>query len=338
MKKTPYLLLFILCSITQFSLAQKVDIEKQKQLLVGYWMIEDKGILVIEANGDIRVETNGEVVNSGTWELDEAGTIFSILEDGNLEETMRITTLNEKEFSFNPSIDSDEIVTLLRTDENSIKMPDDMDITGGETEETVYGLTTEAIDERKKFLVGIWVIQGESTLIISEDGTIKEVEGGSVQNTGTWDLDVNGTTFLIYEDGEIEEEINIIEVTKDIFRVKTPDGKIITLNKEKTLSTSEIKERQKLLIGAWELNTIDVSAVENPESSLIIEIKKDGSFKSSKGNDFDKSGTWTMSKDGHYLNISAKGDSEQKSRIISVDEYELVLLTGSKTTSFMRIK
>ncbi len=332
MKNTLYLFLWMSLMPFYTLYAQEIDIEKRNKDLAGYWMIEDKGVLVIESNGEIRLEVNGEVINTGNWKLSEDGSIFYILEEDDIRETMEIIRVNEQEFSFHPDLESAEVVTLTKVDKASVTMPEETTVTERGS------LSSEDITKRKKLLIGSWILEGSSMLVIKEDGTIQEKKEGEVHNSGTWKLSEVGNTFLIFEEGNLEEEITIVDVTSTQFIMETPDKTQLTLFKEKALSQDEIKARQKQIIGTWEANTIDVRAVENPDISLIIEIKKGGVFNSSNGDDFDKSGNWTLSKDGNYLNISGNGEDKQTSRIISLSQEELLLLTGSKTVSFTRIK
>ena len=63
----------------------------------------------------------------------------------------------------------------------------------------------------KDTLVGTWMEEGSQVeLKINVDGTIFEIEGGVVENEGTWKMsDEAPWTLSIYEDGELQAEINV---------------------------------------------------------------------------------------------------------------------------------
>jgi hypothetical protein len=63
----------------------------------------------------------------------------------------------------------------------------------------------------KDSIVGNWVEEDTQLgLTINADGTIFEIEGGEIDNEGTWKLSEKAPWVLsIYEDGELEVEISV---------------------------------------------------------------------------------------------------------------------------------
>jgi hypothetical protein len=63
----------------------------------------------------------------------------------------------------------------------------------------------------KDTIVGTWAEEGSDLeLKINADGTIIELEGGEIDNEGTWKLSDKAPWILsIYEDGELEVEVQV---------------------------------------------------------------------------------------------------------------------------------
>lgn len=333
MKKIIYLLLLsYTCSLFNALYAQDINTEKRKELLIGYWSIEDKGTLVIEKDGSIRMEANGEVLNTGNWKINEEGTTFYILEGEKIAETMEIVAVSETQFIFKP--ESSPQVILTRTSAEAIKMPKDFDA----VLESKTALSSEALAQRKALLVGSWIVGEENTLDIKADGTIHEKKKGKIDKSGTWELSEDGNTFSIFEEGEMKESLTIFDVTEEKIIGEAPNGIDIVLVREKPLVEINVAERKKLLIGTWEVNQIDVRAIENPDTNLQLIIKKDGTIVSKKGKDFERKGRWELSKEGNYLYISSDDAPEQEMLILLLDKENMQLMRDSQAVDFIRIK
>jgi hypothetical protein len=332
MKKIIYLLLLLYWLPTQAILAQDTDLEKIKELLIGYWNVEDKGTLIIESTGEIFMHVNGEIVQSATWKLSEDGVNFYIMENGEIEETMEILEITETVFAFKSNSTT---MLLNRTDPSSILMPDDLTI---EPVRPQVSLSSEELKERKRLLVGNWAIEGEGTLVIQENGVIQEKKDGEIQHEGTWKLSEEGTTFYILENGEVEEELIILDITEEKLIGESKNGKDVTLFREKPVVKVDVKARKKFLIGTWETNVLDAEAGEGSEPSLQLIIKKDGTVTSVRGEEFKKEGRWTLSEDGVYLVISSEEGSDTRMRIVSVDKENMQLFNRSQKFDFIRIK
>lgn len=64
---------------------------------------------------------------------------------------------------------------------------------------------------QKDTIIGNWVEEdSQIELKINADGTIFEIEGGEIDNEGTWKMSEKAPWVLrIYEDGELEVEISV---------------------------------------------------------------------------------------------------------------------------------
>jgi hypothetical protein len=214
-------------------------------------------------------------------------------------------------------------------------MPDDLTV---EPVRPQVSLSSEELKERKRLLVGNWAIEGEGTLVIQENGVIQEKKDGEIQHEGTWKLSEEGTTFYILENGEVEEELIILDITEEKLIGESKNGKDVTLFREKPVVKVDVKARKKFLIGTWETNVLDAEAGEGSEPSLQLIIKKDGTVTSVRGEEFKKEGRWTLSEDGVYLVISSEEGSDTRMRIVSVDKENMQLFNRSQKFDFIRIK
>ncbi len=312
--------------------AQEIEIEKRKALLVGYWNIEDKGTLIITQDGSVRIDVNGEVLNTGNWKLNDQGTVFYILEDERIVETMNIVEVSDTQFIFKP--ENSKEVTLNRTSAEAIKMPDELT----DAVESKATLSSEEVAQRRALLVGSWIVGDDNTLEIQANSTIQEKKKGKIGKTGTWQLSEDGNTFSVFEEGELKEGLTLFEVTEEKIIGKVPNGMDIIIVREKPLTKIDVAERKKLLIGTWEVNQIDVRAIENPDTNLQLIIKKDGIIISKKEKKFERKERWELSPQGDYLQIISKDEPEQKMRILQLDKEKMQLMSGSQSVDFIRIK
>ena len=74
-------------------------------------------------------------------------------------------------------------------------------------------------------IVGQWVEDDTQLgLTIHADGTIFAMEEGQIENQGTWKLSDNAPFILsIYEDGELEVEINVTFISNNEVEFKIED-------------------------------------------------------------------------------------------------------------------
>ena len=81
---------------------------------------------------------------------------------------------------------------------------------------------------QKDTIVGSWVNEDEGLeLKINADGTIFEIEGGEIDNEGTWKFTEKAPWVLsIYEDGELEVEISVKFISDNEVEFKVEDETI----------------------------------------------------------------------------------------------------------------
>ena len=81
---------------------------------------------------------------------------------------------------------------------------------------------------QKDTIVGSWVEEDSNIeLKINADGTIFEIEGGKIDNEGTWKMTEKAPWVLsIYEDGELEVEISVKFINDNEVELKVEDETI----------------------------------------------------------------------------------------------------------------
>jgi hypothetical protein len=82
-------------------------------------------------------------------------------------------------------------------------------------------------------IVGEWVDKdNELGLRIKADGTIYALEGGEIDNEGTWKLsDTEPFILSIYEDGELEVEITVTFISDNEIELKV-EGDILRMTRK----------------------------------------------------------------------------------------------------------
>jgi hypothetical protein len=83
-------------------------------------------------------------------------------------------------------------------------------------------------------IVGQWVDEDtQQGLTINADGTIFATEDGEIENEGTWKLnDIAPFILSIYEDGELEAEINVTFISDNEVEFKVENETIRMKRKE----------------------------------------------------------------------------------------------------------
>ncbi|NJL14715.1 MAG: lipocalin family protein [Microscillaceae bacterium] len=90
------------------------------------------------------------------------------------------------------------------------------------------------------------------------------------------------------------------------------------------------KDPKTLMVGTWQMESVEGEELSDTEKSISIEFTKDGKFEQKAG-EMSRKGTFEVSKDGKTITLKPEEGKEEKMNAVEVKDGKMTFKDGERS-------